>query len=71
MKSIDTNPLLESIRSAYRRSAMYEKINAAPQEGRTDIPEREPNTEPPAAAAPPLGIAWDEFERELGERANP
>ena len=67
MKTIATNPLLESIRSAYRRSAMYEKINAAPQ-----AEDKRPKFggDEPARAAP-LGIAWDELERELGERANP
>ena len=67
MKTLDTNPYLESIRLAYRRSAMYEKINAAPQgvgsDARASGQDSLRATKPVGAA--PLGIAWDELEREM------
>lgn len=70
MKTLDTNPYLESIRAAYRKSSMYAKIHneSAPQ-AHTDQSSVGVNPKP-AAADLPLGIALDALEAELEERIN-
>ena len=59
MNLLNTNPLLESIRAAYRASPMYAKIHG-PQK-----------LEPGSDDDLPLGIGRDALERELAERMNP
>ncbi len=69
MRTLDSNPWLDGVRAAYRKSDLYRRIH-----------ERERVKETVGAALPrepgedddlPLGIARDALEQEFMDRANP